>query len=141
MVGAILVLIAMVIFHFKASQPSAISGAKMYYTIDDGKTWFPDAWEKIPPFDNDGAQAVRCYVFKSASSGPFVGYLETYSQSVHDKLTGADKSPLPVDVVSGTLVKKPGDKTWVAQVSPAGQKIMNVKAPSGSAEPVEPVYP
>jgi hypothetical protein len=139
--GIILLLIGLMIFHFRSGNASAISGAQSYYTIDDGKTWFADAWEKVPPFDYDGGQAVRCYLFKTASSGPFVGYLECYSQKVHDNLTGTVKSPIPVDIVGGTLVKRPGEKNWVSQVSAAGQKIMNVKAPNGSAEPVEPVSP
>ena len=141
-VGLLVVaLICVIVFNIRKNQPSAISGAQMYYTTDDGKTWFPDAWEKIPPFDHNGAEAVRCYVFKTASSGPFVGYLEKYTQGVHDRLSGAVQSPLPLDVPSGTLVKRPGDKSWVVEVSAAGQKIVGVKAPNGSTGAVEQVLP
>jgi hypothetical protein len=137
----ILLLICFTVFNLKKGQPSAVSGAQMYYTSDDGKTWFADAWEKVPPFDHGGAQAVRCYVFKTASSGPFAGYLETYTPAVHDRLTGVVQSPLPLDVPSGTLVKRPGDKNWVPMVSPAGQKITSVKPPDGSAGSAEALLP
>jgi hypothetical protein len=137
----ILVLVCALVVSVKRSEPSAISGARMYYTTDDGKTWFADAWEKVPPFDHDGAQAVRCYVFKTPTSGSFVGYLETYTQAAHDYLSGAMNSPVPVDTTKGTLVKRPGDKNWVSTASPAGEKVKDVKPPNGSSGPVEPVSP
>ena len=140
-VAMILSLVVIFFSYLHAGRPSALSGVQFYYTTDNGKTWFAEASEKVPPFDHDGAQAVRCYVFKTASSGPFAGYLETYTQAVHDYLTGVVKSPIPLDATSGTLVRRPGDRIWALAVSPAGQKIKDVKAPNGSTEPVEPVFP
>lgn len=129
------------VIHFRSDRPSALSGNQMYFTADDGKTWFPDAWEKVPPIDHDGTQAVRCYVFKTPSSAPFAGYLETYTPAIHDFLTGARKTPLPVDVTAGTLLKRPGDKNWVPAMSAAGLRIKDVKAPDHSSTPPEPVFP
>jgi hypothetical protein len=139
--AVILVLICALVVSLKKGAPSAVSGALMYYTTDDGKTWFADAWEKVPPFDHDGQQAVRCYVYKTPSSGAFAGYLETYTPAAHDYLSGSLNSPVPVDTTKGTLVKRPGDKDWVSTASLAGQKIKDVKPPNGSAGPVEPVSP
>lgn len=139
--GVIVLLIAFIFLQLRANHESPISGERMYYTTDDGRTWFADAVEKIPPFDHNGSMAVRCYVFKTSNSAPFVGYLETYTQPVHDRLAGITKGLAPIDQWSGTLVKRPGDAKWVVGMSPAGQKIMNVKSPDASPEPPQPVTP
>ena len=139
--GIVLLLIGIMVVQLKGHKAATISGDKMYYTADDGRTWFADAVEKVPPFDHGGSQAVRCYIYKTSGSAPFVGYLETYTQPVHDQLAGITKSFAPADVWSATLVKRPGDAKWVPEMSQAGQKIVNVKSPDGSAEPPQPVLP
>jgi hypothetical protein len=128
-------------FQLKGNRPSAVSGLHAYYTTDDGRTWFADAWEQVPPFDHDGLSAVRCYVFKTSNSGPFAGYLEMNTREMHDQLTGAAHTIGPVIPTLGMLVKRPGDKNWVPEASPAGQRILMVKSPDGSAQPPQPVYP
>ena len=83
--------------------------AKNFFSIDDGKTWFVDSSQKLPPFDYSGGKAVRCYVFKGPN-GKFVGLLEKYADSTRDKIaskTGPSSTgELPV------LVKKPGENDW-----------------------------
>lgn len=83
--------------------------SKNFFSIDDGKTWFVDSSQKLPPFDYDGGKAVRCYLFKGPN-GKFVGLLEKYSDRTRAQLAGrAGTSPsgeLPV------LVKKPGETEW-----------------------------
>jgi hypothetical protein len=140
-VGVIVILVGIIILQLRANHESTASGDKMFYSSDDGRTWFADAVEKIPPFDHEGEPAVRCYVFKTSSSAPFVGYMETYTQALHDQLAGLTKSPAPIDPWSATLVKRPGDANWVLEMSPPGQRIVNVRAPGGSAEQPQPVLP
>jgi hypothetical protein len=86
--------------------------AKAYYTTDDGKSWFVDSSSKVPPFDYDGSQAVRCYVF-NGPNGKFVGLLEKYDDSTRAELArrAAEVPPHPGSDVS-VLVKKPGEKDW-----------------------------
>jgi hypothetical protein len=116
--------------------------AECYYTIDDGQTWFVDSSSKLPPFDHDGAPAVRCYVFK-CNSGKFAGLLEKYSDDTRAHLVWmaqqvppvASRNPPPV------MVKKPGEKDW--QNIPSDREGMilmhDIASPDGSlAERVMP---
>jgi hypothetical protein len=140
-VAVVAFVVAMVFSQLRGNHPSTISGVQRYYTADDGKNWFADAWEKVPPFDHDGSPAVLCFVFKTSTSPPFAGYLEEYTPQMHDELTGAVKARGAVVPDSGALVKRPGDKTWVPLGSPAGRRIVNVASPKGSAGPLQLVDP
>jgi hypothetical protein len=141
-VGLILFLLGMIVIQLRGNRPlSGPSGMQSYFTTDDGRTWFADAAEQIPPFDHNGLPAVRCYVFETANSANFAGYLETYTQQIHDELTGVTHVAGPVNTEAGSFVKRPGDKNWVLEMSPAGQRIVKVKSPDGSAEPPQPVLP
>ena len=44
-----------------------------FYTDDGGKSFFKDDINKIPPFDHNGKQALRCDVFTDPSGKQFVG--------------------------------------------------------------------
>jgi len=141
-IGVILLLIGMIALQLRGNHPpTGPSGMQSYYTADDGRTWFADAEEQIPPFQHDGSLAVRCYVFKTDDSAPFAGYLEQYTSKMHDELTGIVKTTGPIFSESGTMVKRPGDKSWIPLGTPVGQQIVHVKNPHGSAEPPQPVYP
>jgi hypothetical protein len=141
--GVIVLLVIFVIWQlFGGGPPSGHQSIKIYFTADDGRTWFVDDSDKVPPFDHGGAPAVRCFVFKSSSSAPFVGYLQEFTPAMHDQLTGvAGAHGMPLDPSGEILVKKPGEKKWVPSYSPQGVKIMDVHAPDGSAEKPQPVYP
>jgi hypothetical protein len=139
--GVVLALVAVVYSQLRPNHPSKSSGMQRYYTTDDGRSWFDDAWEQVPPFDHNGSQAVLCFVFKTSNSPAFAGYLETYTPKMHDLMTSAARSNGSVVPDTGALVKRPGDKNWVPLGSSAGQKITIVKSPDGSAEPPQPVYP
>jgi hypothetical protein len=43
--------------------PKEEAVTRAFYTTDDGKTWFTDDAERLPPFDHGGKQAVRLYLF------------------------------------------------------------------------------
>ncbi len=122
------------------NRASLQAGGEIYFSTNDGKTWFANPAMNQPPFDYDGATAVRCYVFRVGDSASFVGYLETNTPQMYDLLTGVSHGPgaLPA---GGTLVKKPGAGTWVPAMSPAGMKITNVTDPAGSGEEPQPVLP
>jgi hypothetical protein len=146
MVGGVTFLLVIFVFWqlFGSRRPPAHPLVKMYYTADDGRTWFADDFDKVAPFDHDGSPAVHCFVFKCSSSAPFAGYLQEYTQALHDQLTGltkVDAQHTSLDPSGEILVKKPGGKNWVLSYSPQGIKIMDVHCPGGSAERPEPVFP
>jgi len=143
----VVVVYAVVAWEFHRPAAGAHSNIKTYYTIDDGATYFADDGALFPPFDHDGSQAVRCYVFKCASSGEFVGYLEKFSPEMKETLdrpsdpTHPTAGP-PVNYAAGILVKRPGDKNWVPEASSKGEAIAhNVKCPNGSNDQPVPVTP
>lgn len=113
--------------------------SKNFFTTDDGKTWFADSADKMPPFDHDGAKAVRCYVFKG-KSGEFVGLMEKYSDNTLKDLARRDPK-VPLHDAPPSMVKKPGEKNW----KPVGGDeeamiLMHIKGPGGE-EDIERVMP
>jgi hypothetical protein len=102
---------------------------KNYYSADDGKTWFVDSVTELPPFDHDGLQAVRCYVFKS-KSGKFAGLLEKYSD---DTLRQLAHMPAGAGGEIPVLVKKPGQKEWKSMGGEQEAMILlHISGPDGS---------
>jgi hypothetical protein len=99
---------------------------KVYFTVDDGKTYFSDTIAKIPPFTTaDGKTAYRAVVVKCATGQPFVSHLEKYPDEEKKKLEETIRkagggsgalSVLHLGAGSNVLVKKPltGDRDWVA---------------------------
>ena len=115
---------------------------KSYYTVDDGKTWFEDAADKIAPFDKDGKEAVRAHLFKCGENGEkFVGYLEKLDAKVKQKLEQFQGSPsnrgrvMPGQAEvedNGLLVKRPLDKNWIPQSHPNAARIRTIMCKDGS---------
>lgn len=110
-----------------------VSSIKVYYTVDDGRTWFADDSGKPLPFDHNGQMAVRCFVFKCSTSAPFVGYLETLTKA---------SDPSSVSSGAAVLVKKPGARDWAPIYSRDGLEITgDIRCPDGSGERPQPVSP
>jgi len=127
---------------------------QVFYTVDDGKTYFPDGEGKLPPFDHPKGLAVRAHVF-AGSTGPFVGYLERFSPEARNIITlvseaaknakPGDKPPPELAHVvdaqrNGRQVKRPKDVNWVSINSAQGQAITRVRA-AGNPEPLKEVQP
>lgn len=124
-VGVLIVLaIVWGYFQFRTPTPprTAADATSAFFTEDDGKTYFP------APFSNlakdfkgpNGKDAVRAYVFRYGKGEPFVAYMEKYTPAGKQTLgtfyndpANAQKAP-PPEVISETLIKKPGDKNWVS---------------------------
>jgi hypothetical protein len=145
-IGVVIVLILVfIVWQFRGNRPPPPPPpGQDYFTADDGHSWFSDTGDKILPYEHNGAMAVRCHVFKCASGAPFAGYLETYTQILHDQLTGitkVDSQHQPVSRSSDTLVKRPGDKNWVPSYSPEGRTITDVRCPNGQSDRPQPVSP
>ena len=66
-VMAVLLLVAGVAVALQFSDGAHAAGTasdKAFFTIDDGATWFADDAARIAPFQHDGKEAVRAYVFE-----------------------------------------------------------------------------
>ena len=121
---------------------------KAFFTVDDGTTWFVDDATKLAPFQRDGKEAVRAYVFECDGKA-FVNHVERFTpegRKAAEASTGtADaKQSAPVAGqlrLSGAEVKKPGAKQWtpLADLSKAGP-ILRPTCPGGAGEP-KPVQP
>jgi hypothetical protein len=137
LVVSCLIVVVGVVIALELKGVSGLPPKQSFYTTDDGQTWFVDSSSKLPPFDHDGAQAVRCYVFKGPN-GKFAGLLEKYSDDTREQLTRlAGKSP-PSDI--SVLVKKPGEKDWTKTgVDQQAMTLMHITGPDGSG--IERVMP
>ena len=156
-VGAAALIISGAILAYQwASQfgNDGLAEIRVFYSVDDGKTYFPDSEGRLPPFELPQGVAVRAHVF-SGNNGPFVGYLERFSPEAHTIITRVseaartakpgDKPPPELAKVSdaqrnGRQVKRPKDTTWVSINSSAGQGITRVTTP-GSTQPAKEIRP
>lgn len=124
-VAACIVLAAIVFIIYQSTGSEAPPPfPQAYYSVDDGKSWFADDFNKDAPFTKDGQEAVRAYVFQCGEGKPFVGYLEKYSPQAlkevqnHRQTMKLDPPPSLMEEImpAGILVKKPGAPAseWVS---------------------------
>jgi hypothetical protein len=155
-VGALLIVGVVIIAYQHRGSGNSIgaNNSQAFFSIDDGKTWFADDAAKIPPFEKDGKQAVRAYVFRATDGTKFVNYLERFTpqakQLMEDAQKPADpKVPPPPGrsgqiqsaLIAGREVKRPGDAKWVSSADfREAAKVTAIKSPNGSdqATQVEP---
>jgi hypothetical protein len=151
--GAI-VLIAVVALAYQlraGGGPAPLGSGEVYFSVDDGKTWFAHDAAKLPPFTHEGKQAVRAYVYDCGDGKPFVNHLERYTPQAQKVMAGLrekvaeSKGAPPVmagvqqAAVDGRELKRPGDKEWVrSNQFMAVAKITTPKCPDGKGEPVMP---
>jgi hypothetical protein len=145
--GIVLLAIIFIFWQACGGGGSGVVG-KSYYTVDDGKTFFVDASNKIPPFMKDGKQAVRAHVFTcDGGKTKFVGYLESYSPQDKQMMENAMSGKAPPAAYAGytgqAMVKKPGMPQWIPLMPGTTQMYaatVQVTCPNGSDTP-ERVYP
>jgi hypothetical protein len=120
---------------------------RAFFSNDDGKTWFVDDVHKLPPFQKDGKDAYRAFVYQCADGKKFVAYLQRYTQGAKQKLgrggpaavqgpgalPGADGGGGGFGDAAGVEVKKPGAESWVSQADPRAVEVMTLKCPGGSS--------
>lgn len=128
--------VVVIALEFKPDRPKAITEA--FYSTNDGKSWFIDDNDKMPPFDQNGQPAFRAFVFKASDGTQYVGYLERYTDWAKARLAELKSQPNPNPQAimgvsqAGLQIKKPGDAKWVQQNSQAAADIMSASAPDGS---------
>ena len=124
------------------------ASGQVFFTDDDGKTWFADDQKKVPPFDHGGKEAVRAYVFKCGPDGkPFVNHMERYSKESKKKLEevlakgNAINDPTVFESIqtAGLEFKSPGQKDWIKVSDPKHTAVLQPKCPK--PEDVEQVLP
>ena len=129
------------------------NATRAYYSSDDGQTYFVDDFFKSYPFDHDGQQAYRAYMFQDPTGKKFVGYLERYRTEgikqlddllarggmTQEQLRGAIQ-PLRSEY---TEVKKPNDPKakWYRAGSAQAEGVASGRAPDGSYGNVILVFP
>lgn len=147
-IGIIVVALIAIIWQAMGNRPN-LKPPRIYYTTDEGKSWFDEEASKIPPFDHKGGQAVRVYVYKCGTDGkPFAGYLERYTADAAKKMEaltkGGTDDPMALEQIqtNGIEVKKVGGPKWIMRNTPEGEKIVNdVRCPDGKADGLEAVAP
>jgi len=120
--------------------------SQLYYTDDDGATYYADSINIVPPYTHNGKTAFRAYVFRCGDGGIFIGYLEAFTPQVKQakeaSLANHDNPPIPEDF--GRKLKLPltGDKGWQNSGTPGYLKIMQVHCPNGGDDSnIEAVFP
>ncbi len=148
--GIIILALVFIIYQINGGGTPGIA-TEAFYTIDDGKTWFADDVNKVPPFDKDGKQASRVYVYKCADGKEFVSHLERYTAEGKKAMEASMKadggSPILMEdvMMNGLEVKEPGTdavKGWVKQSDAArAARIMELKCADGNNAGIVPVVP
>lgn len=120
------------------SQP----GQELYFTNDDGKTWFADRWDRATPFDKDGKEAV-CATVYDCNGKTFVAYMTRLTPDSIKKAQANGGKLQPATTANPPLrkeYKKPGDAKWhdidgnVAEL----QRYLRIDCASGPAMQVTP---
>ena len=150
-VGVIVLALIIIVYQVSGSGSASVPIGQVYFSSDDGATFFLSAESNIPPFPApDGKPAYRAYVFScDGGKTKFVGYLERFNPAAKarkeeilknpDAALTATDDPLP----DGTFVKAPKtgneDAKWLKKSSPAGLKLItaDVKCPGGAGTPIE----
>jgi hypothetical protein len=139
------------LFYNRQPADALSTGDEAFYTIDDGKTWFVDDANKIPPFEHNGKTAYRCYLFTTdGGKTAFVSHLERFTPEGRKLAESGGVKANPTVVMrrlstgGGVEIKRPltGDVGWIPQGDPSASTIMRPQSPDGSPLPnLEPVWP
>jgi len=121
-------------------QVAAIAPRELFFTVDDGKTYFTGDGSQLAPFDHNGAEAYQAVVYQCGSGPAFVGYLVRYPEAKRAELLRRLSMPQsPFDPEGSDArreaieVKAPGSGKWFPTDSPAAGNIIFVKCPDGSS--------
>jgi hypothetical protein len=133
--------VALLVWSNSSGIPHPLS--QVFYSDDDGQTYFADDIAKPYPFNHNGKEADRAYVFQVHDGKPFVAYLERYTKSAFARLTASYSSNAnqPQATAATDLeVKKPGQTKWVPEQSRDGIAISSPKGPDGGFD-IKSVFP
>jgi hypothetical protein len=125
-------------FHPTSHKPSY---GEMFYSDDDGQTYFKDTAFKFAPFDHNGQIANIAIVYTDGKTN-FVAYLERYTPDARKQLQASyDSNPtehfkvldlmaFPTIELSGMETKLPGkDNPWISR---SKMRAPNIQSPTGA---------
>ena len=142
-VACVMIAGAAVAIFIQARDDGSSTSGKVYFSNDDGKTFFPAPTTMLPPFDKDGKPAYRAHVFECGGKR-VTGYLSRYTPRALKALEeakaarGTGKPPANVRELAtigttGLEVKRPGDATWVSQADATrATRVRTFRCPDGS---------
>ena len=138
---------AIVAIFVQARNFDSFNAGDMYFSTDDGQSFFVDSGTKLPPFEVDGKQAVRAHVFQCGGKR-VVGYLSRYTpetlKAIEDAKAARAQGKPPPNVhllagmgTTGLEVKRPGaSNPWIKQADVTrATKIRVFRCPDGSTPP------
>ena len=137
--GTLLVAAIAVILWANRGVPARLS--EVYYTDDNGKSWFADDVDRLYPFDHNGKQAYRAYVYQCGSEPPFVHYVARITDSARAKIAELQAKPDDAEAkgmivklrTTSIEVKRPAEEKWVPLFSAPGDAIArHPTCPDGS---------
>lgn len=148
-IGAVLVIVVvlgLIAWQFWPSGYKKGGYTELYYTNDDGKSYFAaDRLTNIPPFDKDGKQAVQAQVVRCGSGKAFVGFMTRFSEPAKKALEEAkSKGQLTPELLTGYATqveaKQPGQSEWVGWQKMGETGVGNITCPDAMTSP-KPVFP
>ena len=146
--GALLVIaLAAIGFHLLGGGSRFDVSGSMYYSDDDGKTYFADRGDRITPFDHNGQPTVGAVVYRCGAGKPFVTFLMRYTDDARAALQAAQagsSDEFRRAVLSAQRqeeVKQPGGRDWFPIDSADGRKLIVPKCPEGESGVLTPVAP
>lgn len=102
---------------WQSKGPSDTVVEQLYFTDDDGKSFFADDALRIAPYDRGGKTAVKAYVYDCGGTRT-VHYMERYTEAGQKaaaeslKLTNGREITIPDSVANATEYKRPGEADW-----------------------------
>jgi hypothetical protein len=148
-IAAVVILVIQMIDLRAAPELAGDNPERAFFTVDDGKTWFADDVTHLAPFQHDGKEAVRAYVFE-CNGKRFVNHLERYTDDGKKAMLRlrevVKKGPPSGALVAaaqqrGREVKRPGDATWTPSNTDAAAAIVAPKCPEGASGEATVIFP
>jgi len=130
--GLLIVIFGFVIRFELKGQSNLSNAGKVFYSDDDGKTWFLDDLAKGSPTDHDGKQAYRVLLYRCPGGQPFVAYLAKYSDRQMARMA-SDPRVLGLPMQD---LKKPGESNWVKNSNPSESGYPKIPCPSGGGDAI-----
>jgi hypothetical protein len=152
-IGIIVVALVFILVQALGGGGAASGGSvdKAFFSVDNGKTWFADDINKLPPFDHEGKPAVRVYVFTcDGGKTKFAAYIERYTEAAKKEMEKARANPQGPGMMgmeslsyTGREVKKAGSEgPWLKAMDPRAAEAMSINCPDGqSMDNLEMVFP
>jgi hypothetical protein len=136
----VIVIAAAWLVHWHGAGSGVVVRNQIYFSDDDGKSYYSDAMTNLAPYTHNGRDAVIAHVFQIGSNPPFIAYLEKFTDDMKAQMS--QQPPPDVDSDAGTLVKRPGDKDWELVTDSAGRTIrLSIVPPAGQPGQPVPVVP